>query len=158
MHYEMTIFPQDRITFQTVAEKCWQNPGLIQTLVIRKPLNNSTDYLWTEWEFIALQNDDGTISEIQGIGSDVSERVIAEQLKEEAILTSSYAMTYARMGSWKLNFASRQLELSKELLSILEIDSEESLTLPLDEYLNRHVFLDDHVVVIDELTKALHNL
>ena len=157
MPYAMSIFPKDRIKFQQIVDECWEKPGVIHTLLIRKPINNTADYLWTEWELIALQNDSGVISEIQGIGSDVSERVIAEQLKEEAILTSSYAMTYARMGSWKLNFSSQQLEVSKELLSILEIDAHESMTIPLDEYLDKHVMLDDQAVVIDELTKALHN-
>jgi PAS domain S-box-containing protein len=157
MPYTMSIFPKDRIKCQKVADECWKNPGVIYKLLIRKPVNNSADYFWTEWEFIALQNDSGVISEIQGIGSDVSERVIAEQLKEEAILTSSYAMTYARMGSWKLNFAAHQLELSKELLSILEIDEQQPVTIPLDQYLDKHVMLEDQPAVINELTKALHN-
>ena len=157
MPYAMSLFPQDRIECQQVADECWENPGVIHKLLIRKPINNTADYLWTEWEFIALQNDAGIISEIQGIGADVSERVIAEQLKEEAILTSSYAMTYARMGSWKLNFTTHQLELSKELLSILEIDAKESITMPLDQYLDKHVLLEDQAVVRDELSKALHN-
>ena len=157
MPYSMSIFPKDRARCQEIADECWENPGVIYKLLIRKPINGSAEYLWTEWEFIALQNDSGVISEIQGIGADVSERVNAEQLKEEAILTSSYAMTYARMGSWKLNFASQQLELSKELLSILEIDESQSLVMPLDQYLDNHVMLEDQSTVTEELTKALHN-
>ncbi|MGZ5133760.1 MAG: PAS domain S-box protein, partial [Flavitalea sp.] len=156
MPYYVSIFPKDQARCREVADKCWENPGIIHKQLIRKPVNNSPDYLWTEWEFIALQNESGTTSEIQGIGTDVSERIIAEQLKEEAIRTSSYAMTYARMGSWKLNFATHELELSKELLNILEIDLEDSLILPLDEYLDKHVYLEDQGVVIEELTKALH--
>lgn len=157
MPYAMSILPKDRTRCQQVTDECWENPGVIHKLLIRKPVNNSGDYLWTEWEFIALENDAGIISEIQGIGADVSERVIAEELKEEAMLTSSYAMTYARMGSWKLNFATHQLEVSKELLSILEIESQESHTYSLDEYLDKHVMFEDQSVVIEELTRALHN-
>ena len=157
MPFTISIFPKDRIKCQQITDECWENPGVIHKLLIRKPINNSADYLWTEWEFIALQNDSGAISEIQGIGTDVSERVIAEQLKEEAILTSSYAMTYGRMGSWKLDFLTHQLELSKELLSILEIDAKESKTISLDEYLDKHVMVEDQAVVIEELTKALYN-
>ena len=157
MPYSMSIFPKDRARCQQVADECWKNPGVIHKLLIRKPINNTTDYLWTEWEFIAIQNDSGVISEIQGIGADVSERITAERLKEEVMLTSSYAMTYARMGSWKLNFATQELEISKELLSILEIEQEQSLTIPLEEYLHTHVFVEDQATVIDELTRALHN-
>ena len=157
MPYYMSIFQKDRLRCQQIADECWENPGVIYKCLIRKPVNNSEEYLWTEWEFIALQNDSGNITEIQGIGTDVTERIIAEQTKEEAIRTSSYAMTYARMGSWKLNFATQQLELSKELLSILEMDDQQSLTIPLDEYLEKHVMPEDHPIVIDELSKALHN-
>lgn len=157
MPYTMSIFPKDRSRCQQVADECWKNPGVIHKLLIRKPVNNSGDFLWTEWEFIALQNESGDIHEIQGIGADVSERVIAEQMKEEAMLTSSYAMTYARMGSWKLNFATHQLELSKELLPILEIDGHEPLAMSLDEYLHKYVLLEDQSTVIEELTTALHN-
>jgi PAS domain S-box-containing protein len=155
--YYSSIFQKDRPRCQQIADECWEHPGITHKLLIRKPVNNSEKYLWTEWEFIALQNESGKISEIQGIGTDVSERVIAEQLKEDAIRTSSYAMTYARMGSWKLNFATHELELSKELMNILEMDVQKSLTLPLDQYLEKYVLSEDQTVVIDELTKALHN-
>ncbi|MBC7827491.1 MAG: response regulator [Chitinophagaceae bacterium] len=155
--YSMSIFPKDRFLWHEIIDECRDHPGVIYKLLIRKPVNNSADYLWTEWEFIAILNDSGMIAEIQGIGADVSERVIAEQLKEEVMLTSSYAMTYARMGSWKLNFTTRQLELSKELLGILEIDEQQSASIPLDEYLDKHVVLEDRPIVIEELTKALHN-
>lgn len=157
MPYYMSIFPKDRLRCKQFADECWENPGIIYKLLIRKPVNNSADYLWTEWEFIALENDLGIISEIQGIGTDVSERVIAEQMKEEAIRTSSYAMTYARMGSWKFNFATQQLELSKELLSILEIDEQKSLSIPLNQYLEKYVMPEDQAVVRKELKKALHH-
>ena len=156
MRYDLSIFPKDRSRWQQFVDECWENPGVIYTLLIRIPVKNSANYFWTEWEFIALQNESGNISEIQGIGTDVSERIIAEQLKEEAILTSSYAMTYARMGSWKFNFATRQLELSKELLNILEADEQHSVTITLDQYLEKYVMAEDRSVVSDELTRALH--
>jgi len=157
MPYYMSIFPKDRIRCMQFADECWENPGNIYKIQIRKPVKKSSVYLWTEWEFLALQDDSGNISEIQGIGNDVSERVIAEQLKEEAMLTSSYAMTYARMGSWKLNFSTHQLDLSKEFLNILEMEGQQSLSIPLDDYLEKHVMPEDHAVVIDELTKAIQN-
>jgi PAS domain S-box-containing protein len=73
-----TIHPKDLHRCQEVAEQCWLHPGTVYKLLIKKPIKDSGDFQWTDWEFIALQNDDG-VSEIQGIGVNVTEKVIAEQ-------------------------------------------------------------------------------
>ncbi|HUP10705.1 MAG TPA: PAS domain-containing protein, partial [Niastella sp.] len=73
-----TIHPKDLHRCQEVAEQCWQNPGTVFKLLIKKPIKNTGSFQWTDWEFIALQNEDG-VSEIQGIGVNVTEKVIAEQ-------------------------------------------------------------------------------
>ena len=73
-----TIHPKDLHRCQEVADQCWLNPGTVFKLLIKKSIKDSGEYQWTDWEFIALQNDDG-ISEIQGIGVNVTEKVIAEQ-------------------------------------------------------------------------------
>ena len=69
---------------EAVAEQCWKNPGVIYKLLIRKNINNSNDYLWTEWELISLQDDTGNVSEIQAIGIDVTDKMHAEQSRNEA--------------------------------------------------------------------------
>jgi PAS domain S-box-containing protein len=73
-----TIHPKDLHRCQEVAEQCWQHPGTVFKLLIKKPIKTTGTFQWTDWEFIALQNEDG-ISEIQGIGVNVTEKVIAEQ-------------------------------------------------------------------------------
>lgn len=155
--YYESVFPKDRIKCQHMADKCLANPGTIYKLLIRKPISSSKDYLWTEWEFIALQNDGGAITAIQGIGADVSERIKAEQLKEEALSTSSYAMTYARMGSWKIDFTTQRLELSKEILNMLEMDDKDALDFSVEKYVSRFVVPEDQPIIIDALTKALQH-
>ena len=79
-----TIFPKDVLKCRRVAEECWKNPGKRYKLLIRKPINNNKGFLWTEWEFISLQDDAGTVSEIQGIGLNVTDKFHAEQLQKEA--------------------------------------------------------------------------
>ncbi|HLI92102.1 MAG TPA: PAS domain-containing protein, partial [Puia sp.] len=120
-----TIFPKDLARCQQVAEQCWNNPGKVFRLVIRKPIGHTRQFLWTEWEFLALADENGRIEEIQGIGSDISEKLQMEQGKEEAIRTLSYAMTYAKMGSWKLDLISGELALSKEFKALLAMDAED---------------------------------
>jgi PAS domain S-box-containing protein len=63
--------------------------------------------------------------------------------KEEAIQTLSYAMTYARMGSWKLDFDSQELVLGKEFLDLLAIHENISKTFLLDEFIDAYIVPED---------------
>jgi signal transduction histidine kinase/DNA-binding response OmpR family regulator len=74
-----TIFPRDIPRCKEVAEDCWKNPGKINKLLLRKPIGTSKEYLWTEWEFLALMEDDQTTTEIQAIGINVTDKLEAEE-------------------------------------------------------------------------------
>lgn len=84
MAFYTTLLPKDVLKCRQAAEDCWKNPGVIYKLLIRKPVNKTKDFLWTEWEFISLQDDNGDVSEIQGIGLDVTDKILAEQSKKQA--------------------------------------------------------------------------
>ncbi len=157
MPFDSTILPVDLLRCQQVAEECWKNPGKVHRLLIRKPINNTKDYLWTEWEFIALQNETSVVFEIQGIGVNVTEKVLAEEMKQEAIRTSSYAMTYARMGSWKLDFVTQQMELSKEFMSLLEVNVQEAKSYSLESVIRDFIYAEDQNLFISEISKALQH-
>jgi len=135
-----TIFPKDIQRCTAVAEQCWQNPGKIFRILIRKPINKSKNFLWTEWEFIALCNEDNTITEMQGIGLDVSDKILAQQSKEEAIQTLSYAMEYARMGSWKYNLDTREFTMSAEMKSLLGLTEKDPDIISMEDFVCNFVF------------------
>ena len=78
------LYPKDAVRCTQIAAESWKNPGVRYKILIRKPINDGRDYLWTEWEFISLQNDHGEVSEIQGIGINVSDKILAEQSRKEA--------------------------------------------------------------------------
>jgi PAS domain S-box-containing protein len=78
------LYPKDAVRCRQIAEQCWKNPGERYKILIRKAINNGNDHLWTEWEFISLQNDQGEVSEIQGIGVNVTDKIHAEQSKKQA--------------------------------------------------------------------------
>ena len=78
------ISVKDVQRYEMIADECWKNPGVIYKLLIRKYINNTDDFLWTEWELISLQDDTGNVSEIQGIGINVTDKIHAEQSKKEA--------------------------------------------------------------------------
>ena len=155
--YHSTIFTKDIIRCQQVADDCWNNPGKINKLLIRKPVKNSKDFLWTEWEFIALINEDTEVSEIQGIGVDVTDKVLSQQSKEEAIHTLTYAMNYASMGSWKLNFVTQDLEISNEFKVLLGVGEDYPSHISFENYLQEFVVPEDIPLVLEELKKAIGN-
>jgi PAS domain S-box-containing protein len=152
-----TIFPKDFGRCEQVAEECWNNPGKIVKLLIRKPFKGSKQFLWTEWEFLALSNENSQVMEIQGIGLNVSDKVQAQQIKEEAIQTLSYAMTYARMGSWKIDFLTQELIFSKELKALLAMEEDQSDKIQLEDFLNQFIVPEDLSLVIEEFSKTIHN-
>lgn len=152
-----TIFPKDLARCQQVANDCWNNPGKVFRLLIRKPIGQSREFLWTEWEFIALTSENGQVNEIQGIGLNVSEKLQMEQGKEEAIRTLSYAMTYAKMGSWKLDFFNSELFLSKEFKALLAMDEEDSDKIALDNFLHLYVVPEDFNLVSEEFARAIQH-
>src|ERR1700761_6603598 len=152
-----TIFPKDVARCQQVANECWNNPGKIFRLLIRKPIGRSREFIWTEWGFLALPDDDGAGNEIQGIGLNVSEKLQMEKSKEEAIRTLSYAMTYAKMGSWNMDFISSELFLSKEFKALLAMDEEDPDKIPIDNFLHLYVVPEDFALVAEEFAKAIQH-
>lgn len=155
--YHTTIYTKDIVRCQEIADDCWNEPGTIQKLLIRKPIKGTKRYLWTEWEFIALNDDNGEVTEIQGIGVDVTDKVLSQQTKEEAIQALSYAMSYAHMGSWKLHFITQEMEMSRELKTLLGLGEEDPDTISLEEYLKIFVLPEDNPKLLNELNKAIYN-
>ena len=152
-----TIFPKDIQRCNAIAEQCWQNPGEIFRILIRKPIKKSKNYLWTEWEFIALFNEDGTVTEIQGIGLDVSDKIQAQQSKEEAIQTLSYAMGYARMGSWKFNLETLEFIMSAEMKVLLGLTERDPDIISLNDFISSFVVQDDRAIIAAETKKIFDN-
>lgn len=151
-----TIFPKDMVRCQQVADDCWKNPGRIAKLLIKKPIGNTRQFLWTEWEFLALTNDLGEVSEIQAIGLDVTDKVMSQDIKEEAIQTLSYAMTYAKMGSWKLDLATEEIKLSKEFKALLSIE-EPTDTFLLSDFLDKFIVPENLSQIKKEFKDVLAN-
>jgi len=152
-----TIFPKDLNRCQQVANDCWNNPGKVARLLIRKPIGHTREFLWTEWEFLALLGENGEVNEIQGIGLNVSEKLQMEQGKEEAIRTLSYAMTYAKMGSWKLDFMNNELSLSKEFKALLAMDEEDPDKISFDSFMHVYVVPEDFNHVAEEFARAIQH-
>jgi PAS domain S-box-containing protein len=152
-----SIFPKDMARCREVANECWDNPGKIVKLLIRKPFKNSNAFVWTDWEFLALSDDSGEVKEIQGIGLNVTDKVIAQEVKEEAIQTLSYAMTYARMGSWKVDFETNEIVLGNEFKELLVMEETQSEKLLLNDFIEEFVVPEDFSTVKDQFGEIFLN-
>jgi PAS domain S-box-containing protein len=77
--------------------------------------------------------------------------------QDEAIQTLSYAMTYARMGSWKVDFESQEILLGNEFRELLVMEDNISGKLLLDEFLEEFVVPEDFHNAKDEFGEIFLN-
>src|SRR5450432_2750927 len=77
--------------------------------------------------------------------------------QDEAIQTLSYAMTYARMGSWKVDFELQEILLGNEFRELLVMEDNISGKLLLDEFLEEFVVPEDFHNAKDEFGEIFLN-
>jgi PAS domain S-box-containing protein len=77
-HFAINTAPEDMERCQRAFEECLASPGKIIPL-IREKLDKGGKHHPTEWEFVSVVNERGEVSEIQGIGQDISEKLEREK-------------------------------------------------------------------------------
>jgi PAS domain S-box-containing protein len=77
-HYSLTTIPEEAELCEKAFYDCMNNVGKVVTLVHKKPGKDGILHD-TEWELIAIANKNGEVTEIQGIGQDITERIQANQ-------------------------------------------------------------------------------
>jgi len=65
-------------------------------------------------------------------------------LKEDAIQTLSYAMTYAHMGSWKIDFETQEINLGNELKELLVLEKNHTVKMLLHDFIEEYVVPEDY--------------
>jgi PAS domain S-box-containing protein len=76
-HFVINTAPEDMERCQLAFEECLASPGKIIPL-LREKLDKAGERHPTEWEFISIINDKGDVSEIQGVGQDISQKLKSE--------------------------------------------------------------------------------
>ena len=151
--YDSIIFPKDTHAWKEAAVNCRNNPGEIHRILIRITLKNNKTYIWTEWELIALRDDESNVTEIQGIGLDVTEKVQNQESKEEAIQTLSFAMGYARMGSWKYNLQVQEFTMSTEMKILLGLSENDPDSISMEDFAKTYIVPGDVDIIAEEFKK-----
>src|SRR6202012_3765876 len=84
-HFSITAIPEELYLCEAAFVECVSNPNKVTKLIHKKP-DKQGGLHDTEWEFIALKNEDGQITGAQGIGQDITGRINAQK---EIIVTKS---------------------------------------------------------------------
>ncbi|MBK8024201.1 MAG: PAS domain S-box protein [Chloroflexi bacterium] len=80
--YDQTTIPEDRDAAAAAGLACLRSPNQPVQVMLRKFAADGR-LLWTLWDFSAIQNEAGEVTEIQCIGIDITEQREAEQAKLE---------------------------------------------------------------------------
>jgi len=107
--------PEDHIRFEEVITRCLQQPGQVVPLMIHKP-DAKGAVLILEWEFVAIKTFNTKITELQGMGRDVTEEIKSvEKIKEYTqrindILESITDGFYAVDKNWNFTYVNKEFE------------------------------------------------
>ena len=89
-HFSVTALPEEKELCEQVFKNCIKNPGKVFNLKHRK-LDIEGNIHWIKWEFIAIANEDGQVSELQGIGQDVTQNIeIEKEIKKASERLNSF--------------------------------------------------------------------
>lgn len=69
--YHITMHPDDTIVCREVSMKCFENPGKLFPATVRKH-DGKGGYVITQWEYVAMFNDDGSPEGIFCLGYDIT--------------------------------------------------------------------------------------
>jgi PAS domain S-box-containing protein len=78
------VHPEDAPEVYRVVEDCLKAPGQFRSIIIRKPVKGGA-YATTDWDFVALKNDEGVFEGVMCIGYEVSELLDQIELKNRTI-------------------------------------------------------------------------
>ena len=122
-HSFETIHPEDHAACEKAVMECIQTPGKIASVAFRKP-NKQGDFFFTEWEFIAIQNDENELTEIQGIGSDITDKLAYQSKLRETSVRLTVATQAAGIGIWELDIANDLLIWDDQMYTIFGVARE----------------------------------
>ncbi len=125
-----SIVVEDHLKCREAVINCIQNPEQSYFSMIRKPLPNG-QIAYTEWEYKAITNAQNEVEEIQCVGIEVTEKVKAEQKREEntkqlvrtqRLLASCNKNT--QVGVWELDLKTGFSQWDKIVKEIHEVDDD----------------------------------
>lgn len=81
--FSKTVSPDEYELCGQAFETCVKNPGKVINLEHRK-IDTEGNNHWIKWEFIAILDENGEVSELQGVGQDVTQNIEIEKEVKKA--------------------------------------------------------------------------
>ncbi|MGZ3822487.1 MAG: PAS domain S-box protein, partial [Mucilaginibacter sp.] len=89
-HFSVAALPEEKDQCGQTFKNCINEPGKVISLKHRK-LDANGNIHWIKWEFIAITNDEGQVTELQGVGQDVTQNIeIEKEIKKAADRLNSF--------------------------------------------------------------------
>ncbi len=89
-HFSVAAIPEDNEKCEQAFKSCIKNPGKVVNLKHRK-LNKDGNSHWIKWELIAIADQNGQVTEIQGVGQDVTQNIeIEKEIKKASDRLNSF--------------------------------------------------------------------
>lgn len=120
--YHITIHPDDRETCAEVSSRCFASPGLLFPATIRKH-DGTGGYLYTQWEYRAMFEEDGSPAGIFCLGYNITQYV-ADRIRLEG--------------------AMNEIEKKSDLLSTIAFQQSHLVRAPLTNILALSAILEKH--------------
>ncbi len=110
--YIPTVHQEDLGVCEEAMKKLFANPASTVLAEIRKP-NPKGGYFDTEWEFAAIQNSEGTIIEVQGLGRDITVQKATEKALQEERDQLEMMIWGGRLGTWNWDIQTGGVKVNK---------------------------------------------
>ncbi|TAE09531.1 MAG: PAS domain S-box protein, partial [Bacteroidetes bacterium] len=124
-HYAPTVHHEDLQECEKAVKELFANPSSIITFEIRKP-NPQGGYFDTEWEFATIQNQEGQIIEVQGVGKDITPYKNALKALEEERNQLEMMIWGGRLGTWDWDLPTGKIIFNHRWLEMMGYDETEA--------------------------------
>lgn len=122
----------------------------LYSMVFDPPSHGYAYLLWLMGSLLCL------IVIILDLYIDARHQLITKEQQDEDIRSLSYAMTFGSMGSWKINFLTNEVTLSKEFMTLLGEEAKEQ-TMLFSMYMQHYVYPETHGKLKELLIRAMEN-
>ncbi len=115
-HFSCVVLPEEKEFCQQILNNCIQEPGKVVSLKHRKSGNNGHTR-WINWEFIAITDERGQVTELQGVGQDATQSIeIEKEIKKASERLNSFVESitdafFILNNDWKFIKVNRAFEV-----------------------------------------------
>jgi PAS domain S-box-containing protein len=89
-HFSVTALPEEKELCEQAFKNCIKNPGKVISFRQRK-LDMEGNAHWIKWEFIAITDEHGQVTELQGVGQDATQNIeIEKEIKKASERLNSF--------------------------------------------------------------------